>query len=156
MTLRHFYIVALWLPLLWPLLICIGELFLRQFMWHQMSQISGLILISGVFGGIQYLLFAAAISYYFANHDMDRVKRLTWILPGVFSIVCSIGLWLFFSMITMRASQTQVRASDTATPFDLVDVCTDVALASVLAGYTYVVMIHLVRIALEHFEYLEE
>lgn len=155
MTRRNFYIVALWLPLVWPVLISLGELFLRQFMWHQMSKLSGLILISGLFGGIQYLLFAAALSYYFARRDIGSVSRVVWALPAVFAPVCSLGLWLFFSMVTMRASRMQVRTAD-ASAVDIVAVCVDVAIFALLAGYAYVLLIKSLLWLLERLDYLED
>jgi|GEM_PF-6729798 len=156
MTRRNFYIVALWLPLIWPVLISLVELFLHHFMWHQMSRLSGMILISGLFGGIQYLMFAAAISYYFARKDMTEARRVSWILPAAFAGVCSVGLWMFFSMLTMRASQTQVRTIDAAPPFDITGLCVDVAIFSLLVGYAYVMLIHALLYLLEKFEYLED
>lgn len=156
MNYRNFYTVALWLPLAWPVLISIGEICLRQMMWHQMSKLSGLILLSGLFGGIQYLMFAAALSYYFSRRPIEGAKRLSWFLPLIFAPVCSLVLWMFFSMITMRASQIQVRAGEAATPFDMVSVSTDVAIFSVLAGYSYVILVHGVRLLLERWDYLRD
>lgn len=140
MTRRGFYTMALWLPVTWPIIISFGEYFLHAFTWHQMSKVSGIILISGMFGGIQYVLFAAIISFRFARREADYVSRSVWYLPMVFAPICSAGLWLFLKMVTMQASHMRVRASEAA-PIDLFSVTSNIFLFVLIIGYCYVLVI---------------
>lgn len=148
MTRRGFYTMALWLPVSWPIIISFGEFFLHAFTWHQMSRVSGLILLSGLFGGLQYVLFAALISFRFAHKETDYVSRSVWYLPMVFAPICSAGLWCFLKVVSIQASHMRVRASEAA-PVDIFAVTSNIFLFVMVIGYCYVVIIKSLLVLIE-------
>ncbi len=155
MTRRGFYTMGLWLPVSWPVIISLGEAFLHAFTWHQMSRVSGLILISGLFGGIQYVLFAALVSFRFAHKEMDAIDRSKWLMPMIFAPICSGGLWLFIKAISIKASQLQVRTAEIA-PIDPMSVVWNIFIFVLAIGYCYLIVLHALLFILDKIGFLED
>lgn len=141
MTYRHLYVFALWLPLMLLVLISVGEAMLKQFGWHEMSSATGYFILSGVMGGIQYLLFAAAITWRFASMDEDFLRRVSWAMPMIFFPICFVGLWVFFQLAHKHAIQEQVLSVEHVQQ-DILAFCIRLGVYSVLGGYVYVGCTH--------------
>jgi len=140
MTRRGFYTMALWLPVSWPIIFSFGEFFLHSFTWHQMSRVSGLVLLSGMFGGIQYILFAVLVSFRYARKETEQISRSVWFMPMVFAPICAAGLALFLKVASIQASRMRVRASEVA-PIDLFSVTSNIFIFVLIISYTYVFII---------------
>jgi hypothetical protein len=151
---KHFYLFALWLPLVSLVLISLGESLLRRYDWHY-SEMSVFVLLSGTMGAIQYLLFAAAVTWRFARVDAEFMKRLSWVMPVMFFPVCTIGLWIFLMAISINASSEQVRThfvtADTIHSF-----CILFGMYTMMAAYLYVGMIHAIMFLLNKLQLLED
>ena len=141
MTRRNLYVFALWFPLMLLVAISIGEALLKKAGWHQMSPAAGYLLLSGAMGGIQYLLFAAAITWRFARMDVDFLQRLSWVLPIMFFPLCILGLWVFFETSLMHNRQA-LTADPKQVQQDMLAFCIRLGMYSGAAGYAYVAFTH--------------
>ncbi len=155
MKLRRFYAFALWLPLILLVAVSIGEAALRQLMAHEMSAATGYVLLFGVMGGIQYLLFTAAVTWRFARMDEAFLKRISWVMPIMFFPVCIVGLWIFFEVALLHASQA-LTVSPERGQQDVLAFCIRLGMYAVLVGYAYVVCVHASARGLRHMGLLEE
>lgn len=140
MTRRHWYVLCLWFPLILLVVISLGEGILRRFWWHEMTYTSSYILLSGVIGGIQYLLFAAALTLGFAGKPRDVIYRMSWVLPLMFFPVCFVGLWMFQQHAEMHAL-AQAYITD-RTQQDILGFCIRLSMYAVGVGYVYVAGSH--------------
>lgn len=151
---RHFYLFALWLPLVSLVFISLGESVLSHYSWHY-SDVSVFVLLAGTMGAIQYLLFAAAVTWRFARADTRFLRRLAWVMPIMFFPVCTVGLWLFLIALSVNASTEQVRlhfvTADTIHTF-----CILFGMYTMMAGYVYVCMIQAIQFGLTKMHLLED
>ncbi len=155
MTRRNYYTLALWLPVFWPIIVMFGEIFLRSFTWHQVSNVSGLILLSGLFGGVQYLFFAVLVNYRLAHRNAADIGRSMWFLPTVFAPICSTGVFVMLMYMNLQASHMQVR--ENVTPLsNLLSVSANIAIFTLMIGYGYIMLLQLVLFILTHFGFVEE
>ncbi len=152
---RNLYLLALWLPLMLVVLISVGEASLEHFWWHSMSTATGYFLLSGMMGGIQYLLFAAAITWRFATMDVDFLTRISWVVPLMFFPICFVGLFIFFQLAEMHAHHEQALATERVQQ-DMLAFCIRLGMYSVLGGYVYVGIMHLLAGLLSRLDLLEE
>lgn len=96
---KYFYLLALWFPLIVPLLVYVAGGTLSNFSHHGEMTLSQLILLSGAFGGGQYFLFIVALIPWLARKDARFISRFTWWLPVIFTPVCGALGWLFFAVV---------------------------------------------------------
>lgn len=104
MTRRHWYLFTLWLPLIVLSIVSIGEALLTTFWWHQMSRATGYLILAGMMGGIQYLLFAGWVTWKFIAMPADFLAKLSMVLPLMFFPICFVGLWVFFQFAEASAN----------------------------------------------------
>lgn len=155
MTRRHLYLLSLWLPLMLLVVISISEAILKNFWWHQMSPALGYFLLSGMMGGLQYLLFAAGITWRFARMDIDFLNRMSWVLPIMFFPVCFMGLWVFFQLAEMQALRADIHNNERAQQ-DILAFCIRLGMYSVAGGYLYVGITHLLASLLIRAGFMQE
>ncbi|MBY0406349.1 MAG: hypothetical protein K2Q01_01555 [Rickettsiales bacterium] len=155
MTRRHLYVIALWLPLLLVVFVSVGETFLEKFWWHEMSSATGYFLLSGMMGGIQYLLFAAAITWRFAGMDEDFLTRISWVMPIMFFPLCIVGLWVFFQLADLSARHDPVYNLEHPKQ-DLLPFCLKLGMYCVGGCYAYVAAMHLLARTLWRYGILKD
>lgn len=141
MTRAHLFLFGLWLPLMVIAIVSIGEALLKQLWWHEMSRATGYLLLGGMMGGIQYLLFAAVVTLKFHRMDADFLARLSWVMPIMFFPICFVGLWVFFQLAELAANREQYFTAQTIQDSIL---ATSVRFAAygVAGSYLYVACIH--------------
>ena len=84
-----FYRIALGLPLAVPLLLLALD----------RSALGGVVILSAVFGGVQYLLFALVLGRWLGRvQGPARMDRALWRAPLLFLPVLAVGWLLFFAV----------------------------------------------------------
>lgn len=141
MNRENLYLFALWLPLIVLAIISIGEAYLKHFWWHQMSRATGYYLLGGMLVGIQYLLFAAMITWWFHKMPASFLRKLSWMLPVMFFPICFVGLWVFFQFAEMQANDLEYYTTD-ENQENILRTAIRLGVYSVIGSYAYVLAVH--------------
>ncbi|NBO17735.1 MAG: hypothetical protein EBV03_00625 [Proteobacteria bacterium] len=148
MTRRHWYLFALWLPLIVLSIVSIGEALLATFWWHQMSRATGYLILAGMMGGIQYLLFAGFITWKFHGMSSDFLAKLSMVLPLMFFPVCFFGLWVFFQSAELSANKEDYY-TDVTVQDSIMAASVKLGVYFVAGCYFYVACVHILGWVLE-------
>lgn len=148
MTRPHLYLFGLWLPVLVLAIISVGEAILKNFWWHEMSRATGYFLLGGMMGGIQYLLFAAAVTWRFHRMETQFLSRISWVMPIMFFPVCFVGLFCFFQLAEVLANKDNYY-TDQAQQQGILGASVRLGTITVACTYVYVACIHALGFLLE-------
>lgn len=132
MTVRTFYRLAVWLPLLVPALVAlvVQGLGLRG-AGGAVDEGVQILLMSGIYGGIPYAALAAWASWWIGGQPESRIRRRALVAP-----FWMLGAWVTFALLTVLVHRDLRMAAGLA----------GLGAAVVLPlGYAYVVVVLLLR-----------
>lgn len=100
MSIRRWYSIMLFLPLLVPaLLLLLNQFYSYEEMMQGLGTTARLILISCLIAGIPYLGFAAGVFFWLRKKSIDRIKKLSWFLPWILTPLCGLFCLVSFSVM---------------------------------------------------------
>lgn len=102
-SLKNYYLFALWLPLIIPAIIYITDP-------HEANRgigdniLPALFYASAIVGGAQYLVFALWTSYRYHKSSADELEDFFYKAPVQFVPICAAGVLLFFIIGDLNSS----------------------------------------------------
>ncbi|WP_148274567.1 hypothetical protein [Advenella kashmirensis] len=130
---KTFYRLTLCLPGLVPLLFYVLSLVVGP------GKLSNLLVMSLVFGGVQYLFFAALIFYLIGRlESLKEVKKLFWCSPFIYIIFGTVGWQLAFYVWKYFKPMYSFSVDDAVGPFFFFSIF------GLLFGYIYCLIIEFV------------
>ena len=133
MHFKSFYRITLVLPIVVPL-----SFYLLSYAFG-MSKISRLLLMSLVFGGVQYLFFAALMFYFIGRFEsLKKIKKLFWCSPFIYIVFGTVGWHLAFYAWKYSKPMYSFSVDDAVGPFFFFSIF------GLLFGYIYCLIIEFV------------
>lgn len=99
MTLRRWYLVMLFMPLIFPALA-----FIAAGIWGYEAVMVGIgillrfLIICSMIGGIPYFFFALGVLWWSRKKTAQEIKKASWWLPWIFTPLCGVFFAIAFNL----------------------------------------------------------
>lgn len=135
MTLRRWYLIMLFMPLIFP---AVSYVLAASFGYDTITQAMPnfllILVVCSVIGAVPYFFFALVLVYLYRKKTAEEMRKISWWLPWIFIPVCALFLMALFHY---NNSEQQIFL-----------VAIAIAFCSVPVGFIYVFFVHiLTRIA---------
>jgi hypothetical protein len=99
MTLRRWYLIMLFMPLILPALAFIfAGIWGYETVMVGMGVLLRLLIICSMIGGIPYFFFALAVLWWCRKKSAQEIKKASWWLPWIFTPVCGLFFAVAFNL----------------------------------------------------------